>query len=314
MSKIAFIFPGQGAQYVGMGKEIAMEHKSAQDIFEKANESLGFDIKKMCFEGPEEELVKTEYTQPAILTTSIAILSVIQQNGIEADITAGLSLGEYSALVYAGALKFEDAVKLVNKRGKYMQEAVPLGKGNMAAIIGLDRKEVDSIIKEAQDVGTVEGANYNCPGQIVISGEINAVEKACELAKEKGAKKAVLLPVSAPFHCSLLKPAGERLSEKMESLNIGSLQRKVISNVTGDYIANEKDIKDLLIKQVSKSVLWQDSIELMLDGGYDTFIEIGPGKTLTAFTKKTARKLKKKVKCYNVENTKTLNKLLTELG
>lgn len=314
MNRIAFVFPGQGAQYVGMGKELAEQYESVNEVFDKANESLGFDIKKLCFEGPMEELTITENTQPAILTTSIAVLRAVEEIGIKGDITAGLSLGEYSALVYADALSFEDAVRLVRKRGKYMQEAVPVGKGTMAAIIGLERDILKNVIDEARTEGVVEEANINCPGQIVISGEIKAIERACKIAKEKSAKKAVVLPVSAPFHCSLLKPAGTKLNEELKDINIRKMSKKVISNVTGDYIDNEEQIKELLVQQVSKPVLWQDTIELMINDGIDTFIEIGPGKTLTSFIKKISRKMGKKVKCHNVEDVSSLIKLKQEIG
>ncbi len=313
MSKIAFVFPGQGAQYVGMGKDFYEKHPIAAEVFDKANESLGIDIKQMCFEGPEDELVKTENTQPAILTTSIAILKVVEELGIKADVTAGLSLGEYTSLVYSGAMSFEDAVKLVKKRGKYMQEAVPVGKGTMAAIVGLEREQVQEIINDASSEGIVEGANYNCPGQIVLSGEVKAIEKACEIAKEKGAKRALILPVSAPFHCKMLVPAGVKLSEELDNISMSPLSVNVISNVTAKYIENEGDIKEFLTKQVSKSVLWEDTIVLMLEDGVDTFIEIGPGKALTGFTKKTAKKLGKKVKTYNVQDLSSLNKLVDEI-
>lgn len=313
MGKVAFLFPGQGAQYVGMGKDIYEKYPKAAEVFKKANESLGIDIKKMCFEGPEDELIKTENTQPAILTTSIALLKVIEDEfGLEADVTAGLSLGEYCSLVYSGAIDFEEAVRTVKKRGKFMQEAVPVGKGTMAAIIGLEREDVEVIINEASSAGIVEGANYNCPGQIVISGEINAVEKACELAKEKGAKRALILPVSAPFHCQMLEPAGVKLNKELEGITISPMKKKVISNVTANYIEDETQIKDLLTRQVSKSVLWQGSIELMLKDGVETFIEIGPGKSITGFIKKTVKKHKEykdKVKTYNVEDIDSLEKL-----
>ncbi|MTI69965.1 MAG: ACP S-malonyltransferase [Firmicutes bacterium] len=312
--KTAFIFPGQGAQYVGMGLEISEKYDVAKKTFLEANEALGFDIKKLCFEGPKEELVKTEITQPAILTTSVAILRVLESLGLNAETTAGLSLGEYASLVYSEVFNFSDAVRLVNKRGKYMQEAVPLGKGTMAAIIGLDREEVEGITKKiSNEKGIVECANYNCPGQIVISGEVTSVEKSCELAKEKGAKRALVLPVSAPFHSSLLTPAGDKLEKELNKVNFGKMNKKVISNVTGEYINDTKDIKDLLIKQVSMPVLWEDTVNLMLNDGIDTFIEIGPGKSLRSFVKKTARKRKAKVNCSNIENLKGLNKLLEKL-
>ncbi|WP_425448958.1 ACP S-malonyltransferase [Dethiothermospora halolimnae] len=314
MGKVAFVFPGQGAQKVGMGYDISREYPEAMEVFERANESLQIDIKDMCFNGPEEELIKTENTQPAILTTSIAILAVIKKYNIDADVTAGLSLGEYASLVYSGAIEFEDAVRLVKKRGKYMQETVPIGKGTMAAIIGLDRDDVEEIVKEAKEYGIVEGANYNCPGQIVISGEVSGVEKACEIAKEKGAKKAVMLPVSAPFHSELLKPAGEKLFEHLKDIEIKNLNKRVISNVTGKYINSSDEIKGLLKDQVSKPVLWEDSIKLMLDDGIDTFIEIGPGKSLSSFAKKIAKKEDKKITTFSVRNLKSLEKLLNKMG
>ncbi len=316
MSKIAFVFPGQGAQYVGMGKDVFEKYPNAAKVFEKANQSLGLDIKTICFEGPKEELVKTENTQPAILTTCIALLKVLEDAGIEADVTAGLSLGEYASLVYSGALEFEDAVKLVKKRGKYMQDAVPMGKGTMAAIIGLDRDTVNEVVKEAGKIGIVEGANYNCPGQIVISGEVDAVEKACEIADEKGAAKALKLSVSAPFHCKMLEPAGVKLNQELENITIKPMNKKVIANVNAKYIEDENDIKELLIKQVSKSVLWEDTIELMLKDGVETFIEIGPGKSITGFIKKILRKNKQykdKVSTYNVEDVKSLEELIEKM-
>ncbi|WP_069650233.1 ACP S-malonyltransferase [Caloranaerobacter ferrireducens] len=309
MSRIAFIFPGQGAQYVGMGSDIVKNYKVASEIFDIANESLGFDLKRLCFEGPSEELVKTENTQPAILTTSIAILKVVDELGLKAEITAGLSLGEYSSLVYSGAFNFEEAVKLVKIRGKLMQETVPFGVGTMAAIIGLEREVVEEVVKESSNVGIVECANYNCPGQIVISGEIKAVERACVIAKEKGAKKALKLSVSAPFHSSLLKTAGDRLSDELKKVSIGKMETKVVSNVTANIIENENEIKELLSKQVFMPVLWQDSIEFMIKYGIDTFVEIGPGKSLSSFVKKTAKKLGIKVTTINVENIDTLSKL-----
>ncbi len=314
MNNIAFVFPGQGAQYVGMGLEVAKEYKSANDVFERANNSLGFDIRKMCFEGPEEDLVKTENTQPAVLTASIAILKAVEELGLKADTTAGLSLGEYSALVYANAMKLEDAVSLVKKRGKYMQEAVPMGKGTMAAIIGLDKENVINAIDKGRHYGVVEAANFNCPGQIVISGEVDAVKKTCEICKEIGAKKAIELKVSAPFHSSLLIPAGNKLRSELDKITINELNKKVASNVTGKYIDNKDEIKDLLVAQVSKSVMWQDNVELMLNNGVDTIIEIGPGKSLTFFNKKISRNFNKKIKCYNVENIKSLNKLAKKLA
>ncbi|MGB9779262.1 ACP S-malonyltransferase [Caldanaerobacter sp.] len=307
--KVAFIYPGQGAQYAGMGKEMYEKYEEAREIFERADEALGFKISKLCFEGPEEELMKTENTQPAILTVSVAITKVLLKKGIRADVTAGLSLGEYSSLVLAEALEFEDAVKLVKKRGKYMQEVVPEGVGTMAAILGLPNEEVEEICRIASEFGVVEPANYNCPGQLVISGETKAVEKAVELAKERGAKKSVVLAVSAPFHSSMLKKAGELLAEELKKINIKTPKIPVISNVTANYV--EKDeIKELLIKQVSHPVLWEQSVRKMIEDGVDIFIEIGPGKTLTSFVKK----IDKKKNALNVEDEKSMLEALSVLG
>lgn len=313
MEKIAFLFPGQGAQYIGMGKEISEKYSTANRIFEAASETLNLDMKKLCFEGPDAELMKTEFTQPAILTTSVAILRVIEEYGLSAEVCAGLSLGEYSALVYSGALDFEDAVGLVRKRGKYMQEAVPLGRGTMAAILGLDNIAVAEIIKKASEKGIVEGANYNCPGQVVISGEIDAVNEACSIAKSMGAKRATVLSVSAPFHCSMLKGAGDKIKEELDKVEINKPHKKVISNVTGNYINKEDEIKDLLVKQVYMPVLWEQSIERMIHDGVDTFLEIGPGKTLVGFAKKIGKKDKKELNLYNIENLENLENLINVL-
>ena len=307
--KIAFIYPGQGAQYAGMGKEIYEKYEEAKEIFERADEALGFSISKLCFEGPEEELMKTENTQPAILTVSVALTRVLQKRGVKPDVTAGLSLGEYSSLVLAEALDFEDAVRLVKKRGKYMQEVVPEGVGTMAAILGLPNEEVEEICRIASEVGVVEPANYNCPGQLVVSGEVKAVERAVELAKERGAKKAVVLAVSAPFHCSMLKEAGELLAKELDKVEIKDLKVPVISNVTADYVQKDK-VKELLIKQVSHPVLWEQSVRKMIEDGVDTFIEIGPGKTLSGFVKKIDRS--KTV--LNFEDEESLMKALSALG
>ncbi|AAM24695.1 MAG: Malonyl CoA-acyl carrier protein transacylase [Caldanaerobacter subterraneus] len=307
--KIAFIYPGQGAQYAGMGKEIYEKYEEAKEIFERADEALGFNISKLCFEGPEEELMKTENTQPAILTVSVALTRVLQKRGVKPDVTAGLSLGEYSSLVLAEALDFEDAVRLVKKRGKYMQEVVPEGVGTMAAILGLPNEEVEEICRIASEVGVVEPANYNCPGQLVVSGEVKAVERAVELAKERGAKKAVVLAVSAPFHCSMLKEAGELLAKELDKVEIKDLKVPVISNVTADYVQKDK-VKELLIKQVSHPVLWEQSVRKMIEDGVDTFIEIGPGKTLSGFVKKIDRSRT----VLNFEDEESLMKALSALG
>ncbi|WP_099188096.1 ACP S-malonyltransferase [Tepidibacter mesophilus] len=313
MSKIAFVFPGQGSQYVGMGKDVYENYKVSKEIFDKADEVLHMNLKSIMFEGPDEELTKTENTQPAILTLSTALLEVLKDElNVEFDACAGLSLGEYSALVAADALSFEEAVKLVKKRGKYMQEAVPEGVGTMAAILGLDRETLIDVLDEVSSEGTVEAANFNSPGQIVISGEIKAVEKAANLCKERGAKKAVILNVSAPFHSSMLNKAGEKLNKELENIQINTLKVPVVTNITGDYVDHD-EIKETLVKQVSSSVLWEDSIEKLIKDGFDTFVEIGPGKTLKGFINKTSKKLKVKVDIYNVENKDTLEKFIQDM-
>jgi [acyl-carrier-protein] S-malonyltransferase len=306
MSKIAFIFPGQGAQYIGMGKELFENIDVCKNIFNIADKELNFELSKLCFEGTDSELNITENTQPAILTTSIAALMALKEHGIKCDVTAGLSLGEYSALVCSGAMEFKDAVKLVKKRGRFMQEAVPVGIGTMAAIIGLEANLVEKACIEAETSGIVEIANLNCPGQIVIAGEIAAVELACEYAKEKGAKRAIMLSVSAPFHCSMLKPAAEKLEIELENIVLGDMIIPVMTNVNGDYVKSTSDIKGNLKLQVMSSVLWETIIKNMIKDGVDTFVEIGPGKVLCGFVKKIDRKLT----VINIEDMASLAKAI----
>ncbi|MBZ4664990.1 ACP S-malonyltransferase [Mahella sp.] len=309
MGKIAFIFPGQGAQYAGMGQQLAQRYAEADELFKAASQALGYDMAELCFEGPDEMLKQTEITQPAIFTVSMACAKALELNGIVPDMAAGLSLGEYGALTAADAMDFADAVKLLRQRGRFMQEAVPIGQGAMAAIIGLDKETVEQVCKEASEYGVVEPANYNCPGQIVISGQTAAVQKASEMAKEKGAKRAVMLEVSAPFHCSLLKPAGERLAEVLKGVNIKKPAIPVIANVTAEEVSEPEDIRRLLIEQVSSPVRWEESVRAMMEMGADTFIEVGPGKALSGFVKKISRD----VKVMNVDNVQSLESALEQL-
>ncbi len=306
MGKTAFIFPGQGAQYPGMGRQIASVYKSASDIFDEASEALGTDMRKMVFDGDEETLKITENTQPAIVTTSVACLQPLLEKGFRPDFTAGLSLGEYSAHVASGTMDFRTAVSLVRKRGKYMQEAVPVGTGTMAAILGLSSEAVAECCSQASAYGIVEPANFNCPGQISIAGEIKAVEKAMALCTEKGAKRAVMLAVSAPFHCSMLKPAGERLAQELLNVELNEIKIPLVANATAQVVNNASEAKDLLIRQVSSPVLWENSIKLMLENGVDTFVEIGPGKVLSGFVKK----IDKEVRVFNIEDLESLEKTL----
>lgn len=306
--KTAFMFSGQGAQYKGMGKELCENFKCAEEIFERADNALGFSIKDICFDD-EEKLNKTEFTQPAILTMSTAALKVIEEHGIKADYAAGLSLGEYSAYVCSGAFDFDETVSVVRKRGRFMTEAVPEGVGAMYAILGLDRKTVEDTCEEYKQYGFVSPANYNAPGQIVIAGEAEVAEKTAAALKEKGAKMTVKLNVSGPFHTALLKPASDRLAVELEKMNISDMKIPVITNVTGTVVENKADIIPILIKQVMSPVKWEDTINYLASQGVDTFIEIGPGKTLSGFVKRTV----KGVKIYNVEDMKSLEKTLKGL-
>jgi [acyl-carrier-protein] S-malonyltransferase len=306
MSKIAFLFPGQGQQYPGMGKELCDNFESASRIFDRASEALGMDMKELVFNGSEEDLKKTENTQPSILTASMAIFEVLRENGIAPEGVAGLSLGEYSAVVSAGGMDFEDAVRLVQKRGRFMQDAVPEGVGGMAAILGLANDLVEKSCEEASSIGYVSPANYNCPGQLVIAGELKAVEKAAELCKGYGAKKAVMLPVSAPFHTKLLEGAGDKLKGEIDKIVISNLNIPVYANVDASPTTDGGKVADNLVRQVSSSVMFQMSIEKMINDGFDTFLEVGPDKALSKFVKK----ISKDVKLINVEDMESLNKAL----
>ena len=308
MGKIALVFPGQGSQYVGMAKDIYENNESAKNVIDNACSALDLDLKNIMFEGSDEELSKTENTQPAIVTHSIALLEALNEKiDLKYDACLGLSLGEYSALVAADAIEFKDAVSLVKKRGRFMQDTVPVGKGAMAAILGLNREAVENVINNI-DSGIVEVANYNSPGQIVISGENDKIDEVMAMLKESGAKRTVKLNVSGPFHSSMLKEAGNKLSKELDKINLSKPKVHVVSNVSANYYEDEG--KNLLIKQVSSSVLWEDSIEKLLDEGFDTFIEIGPGKTLRGFIKKISSSKNIDVNIYNIEDTKSLNEFV----
>ncbi len=310
MGKIALVFPGQGSQFVGMGKELVQHSPAAKQIFDKADAALGLSLSALCFEGPEEDLRLTVNTQPAILTMSVAVLEAIKEKhpNLQAEFTAGHSLGEYSALVAAGSLSFEDAVKTVRSRGQFMEEAVPAGQGAMSAVLGMDRDLLHQVCEEVSSQGyPVQLANLNSPGQIVISGSAEGVKLAGDKAKESGAKRVMPLNVSGPFHSSLMAPASEKLASVLDGVEIHDARIPVVANVSAKAVTQASDIKQSLIQQVASPVLWEDSVMYMVEQGVTTFIEIGPGKVLTGLIKKIAPK---ETQIFAVQDMESLEELL----
>ena len=305
MSKIAFIYPGQGAQKAGMGKDFYENSESARAVFDRASEILDLDMKELCFE-ENDRLDLTEYTQAALVTTGLAMTKVVREHGIRPDVTAGLSLGEYCAIAVAGGMSGEDAIRTVRKRGILMQNTVPAGEGAMAAVLGMEASAIEEVI---EDIEGVTIANYNCPGQIVITGVTAGVEDASEKLKAAGAKRVVMLNVSGPFHSPLLKSAGEELLKELENVEIHKLEIPYVTNVTAEYVQNEEEIKGLLGQQVSSSVRWEQSIRKMIEEGVDTFVEIGPGKTLAGFM----RKISRDVAMYNIGTWEDVEKVAEAL-
>jgi [acyl-carrier-protein] S-malonyltransferase len=319
-SLVAFLFPGQGSQVVGMGKELAAMYPVAQHTFDEADEALGFKLSQLCFEGPEDQLKLTQNTQPAILTASIAAARVLSEVGVSAEFAAGHSLGEYSAHVAAGTLEFADAVRTVRNRGKYMQEAVPVGQGAMAAILGMELDALKQICDEATGAPSPSGkdaapevcepANINSPGQIVISGSTGAVKRAADLATSRGAKRAVMLPVSAPFHCALMKPAQDRLEQDLRVLKFNDPDFPVIANVDVELKTTANAAREALVKQVTGAVQWEASMRALIAKGIETFVEVGPGKVLSGLL----RQIDRTKLCLNVENEESLQRVVANFA
>lgn len=309
MSKLAFLFPGQASQYPGMGRNLAESFPECKAVSDEADAALGFSISKVCYEGSEEDLKQTANTQPGILTVSAAAYTILEKRGIVPDFVAGHSLGEYSGLVAAGALDFATAVKLVRKRGQYMQEAVPAGEGAMAAIMGLSPSDVMEICKKAANGDVVSPANLNSPEQIVISGAAAAVKRAVEIASQSGAKRAVILPVSAPFHCSLMEPAQKRLEPDLRAAAFTALKFPLVTNVDAEAITSGEEARDALIRQVTMPVRWLDSVHEMIEGGVTIFVEVGPGKVLSGLL----RQIDRSVRCFNVEDAASLQSTLEKI-
>ncbi len=318
--RVAFLFPGQGSQVVGMGKELAAMYTVAQHTFDEADEALGFKLSQLCFEGPEDQLKLTQNTQPAILTVSVAAARVLAEVGVSAEFAAGHSLGEYSAHVAAGTLEFADAVRTVRNRGRYMQEATPVGTGAMAAILGMELDSLKQICDEAVNAASPSGkdaarevcepANINSPGQIVISGSTGAVQRAAELATSRGAKRAVMLPVSAPFHCALMKPAQDRLEQDLRALKFNDPDFPVIANVDFELKTTGDAAREALVKQVTGAVQWEASMRALIAKGVDTFVEVGPGKVLCGLM----RQIDRTKLCLNVENEESLQRVVANFS
>lgn len=306
MAKVAFLFPGQGAQYPGMGKDFYDMYPLAREVYKMASEASGLDVEALCFEH-NEQLNITEYTQIAMLATEVAILKVAMEKGIRADVCAGLSLGEYCALAAADVMGLSDLFHLIRQRGIFMQEAYPVG-GGMTAVLGMDADKISQICEETEGIVTI--ANYNCPGQIVISGEKEAVDKAAKSMASEGARRCIPLRVSGPFHSPLLKGAGEKLAAELAGVSINAPSIPYVCNTKADYVTDASQIKQILANQVSSSVMWEQSIRRMIKDGVDTFIEIGPGKTLAGFMKK----IDKNVKMFNIETVEDMNKVMEEVG
>ncbi|MGA7916958.1 MAG: ACP S-malonyltransferase [Candidatus Acidiferrales bacterium] len=309
MGKLAFLFPGQASQYPGMGRDLAEKFPESKAVFDEADAALGFSLSQLCFAGSEEALKQTENTQPAILTVSTAAYRALEKQGITPDFVAGHSLGEYSALVAAGGLDFSTAVKLVRGRGRYMQEAVPAGEGAMAAILGLSPTDVADVCKKAAENEVVSPANMNSPEQTVISGSAAAVKRAVEIASQSGAKRAVILPVSAPFHCALMQPAQQRLEADLRAAQFSALKFPLITNVDAQAISTGEEARDALIRQVTSPVRWLESVRDMIDNGVTVFVEVGPGKVLTGLL----RQIDRSVRVFNVEDSATLQSTLEKL-
>jgi [acyl-carrier-protein] S-malonyltransferase len=310
MSKVAFLFPGQASQYPGMGKEFSDKFASARAVFQEADETLRFPLSRMCFEGTEEELKQTANTQPCILAVSVAVFRVLSEHGFAPEFVAGHSSGEYSALVAAGSLSFADAIRLVRMRGTFMQAAVPAGEGAMAAILGLSPAQVNEICKRASDGQVCSAANLNSPEQTVISGNAAAVKRAVELASQNGAKRAVVLPVSAPFHCALMQPAQEKMEPELRKTNFAGLRIPVVTNVDAEATSSGAEARDALIRQITAPVRWEDSVRELIEQGVTAFVEVGPGRVLSGLL----RQIDRSVHSFNVEDTASLQSAQTKFA